>query len=73
MFNTLLKAGKERGIKIRIVQSKPDNPPVADTVDLAKNGRNFIYIVLYGLGYSKSYKMIYAQCRLRHPHDDHMV
>lgn len=37
LFNTLLKAGKERGIKIRIVQSKPDNPPVADTVDLAKN------------------------------------
>ena len=35
-----MKAGKEKGVKIRIVQSKPDKPPVADTVDLAKNGRN---------------------------------
>lgn len=35
LFNSLMKAGKEKGIKIRIVQSQPDNPPVADTVDLA--------------------------------------
>lgn len=35
LFNTLLQAGKEKGIKIRIVQSKPDKP-VADTAQLAK-------------------------------------
>lgn len=37
LFDSLMKAGKEKKVKIRIVQSKPDKPPVADTVDLAKN------------------------------------
>lgn len=35
LFSTLLSAGKQKGIKIRIVQSKPDKP-VADTAELAK-------------------------------------
>lgn len=40
LFKTLVFAGKERGIKIRIVQSQPEKgTQVNDTEYLAQNGR----------------------------------
>lgn len=53
LFNDLVLAGKERGIKIRIVQSKTDGP-VNDTIYLAENAgaevRSLDFLRLLGNG-----------------------